>query len=292
MPVIGFFVLANPEPAFGYFKEGMRKLGYTEGRDYRIEFRSAEGKSERLAALAAELVHLKVDAIVAFLTPAIIAAARATRQIPIVMSSAGDPVATGVIASLARPGGNVTGTSSSAPEIVGKNLELFLQIKPSAKRVTVLANAEDPFTPVYLRQVQAAGKSLSLEVVPVMIKETAQFGAAFQDMVKRRTDVVVVQPSLQRKAAADLALKQRLPAIASNGAFPGEGGLLSYSANVAEIQIGAAAYVDKILKGAKPADLPVQQPTKFELVINLKTAKMLELKIPQSLLLRTDRVIE
>ena len=163
---------------------------------------------------------------------------------------------------------------------------------PKAKRVTVLANATDPFTPVYMKQVQLAGKSLSLEISPIMVRDASEFGAAFQDMVKRRTDVVMVQPSLQRKAAAELALRHRLPAVASNGAFPGEGGLLSYSANVAEIHRGTAAYVVKILKGAKPGDLPVQQPTKFDLVINLRTARTLGLTIPPSILARADRVIE
>ena len=292
MPIVGFLVLANPEPVFGYFKEGMRKLGYVESRNLQIVFRSAEGKAERLAGLAAELVRLKVDVIVAVLTPAVIAAMQATKQIPIVMSGAGDPVATGLVASLARPGGNVTGTASTATEVAGKNLEYFLGIMPNAKRVGVLANAVDPFTPVYVRQIQLAGASLSLEIAPIMIRDSSEFGAAFRDMVNRRTNVVMVQPSLQRKIAADMALKHRLPAIASNGAFPDEGGLLSFSANVAEIHLGTGAYVDKILKGAKPADLPVQQPTKFELVINLKIAKALGLTIPQSLLLRADRVIE
>ena len=289
---IGYLIPANPEPVFGYFKEGLQKLGYVEGRNIQIEFRSAEGKSERLAGLAAELVRLKVDILVAAQTPAITAAKRATSQIPIVMAGAGDPVGTGLIASLSRPGGNITGTSSTTAEVGGKLLELIREVLPSAKRVAVLVNAKDPFGKPFLEQLQTAARTIKLEISPTMIRETLELSAAFPDMVKRRTDVVIVQPSLPRKAAAELSLKHRLPAVAPSGAFPDEGGLMSYSATVSDVHRETAVYVDKILKGAKPADLPVQQPTKFELVINLKTAKALGLSIPQSVLLRADRLIE
>ena len=292
IPVIGYLIPANPEPVFGYFKEGLRKLGYVEGRNIQIEFRSADGKSERLAGLAAELVRLKVDILVASQTPAITAAKQATSQIPIVMAGSGDPVGTGLIASLARPGGNITGTTGTTTEMGAKILELIREVIPSAKRVAVLANATDPFTKPFLDQLQRAGRTLSLEISPIMIRETSEFGAAFPDMVKRRTDVVIVQPSLQRRVAAEMALTHRLPAVSPFGSFPGEGGLIAYSANQADMHWGAATYVDKILKGAKPADLPVQQPNKFELVVNLKTAKALGITIPQSILLRADRVIE
>jgi len=291
-PVIGYLIPANPEPVFGYFKEGLQKLGYVEGRNIQIEFRSAEGKSERLAGLAAELVRLNVDILVAAQTPAITAAKQATSQIPIVMAGAGDPVGTGLIASLARPGGNITGMSATTAELGGKLLELFREVRPSAKRVAVLANATDPFTKPFLEQIQTAGRTMTLEISPTMIREAGEIDAAFPDLVKRRTDVVIVQGSLPRRRAAELALKHRLPAVALNGSFPNEGGLMSYSANVADLHRETAIYVDKILKGAKPADLPVQQPTKFELVVNLKTAKALGITVPQSILLRSDRVIE
>ena len=291
-PVIGYLIPANPEPVFGYFKEGLQKLGYVEGRNIQIEFRSAEGKSERLAGLAAELVRLNVDIIVASFTPAITAAKQATSQIPIVMAGAGDPVGTGLIASLARPGGNITGMSATTAELGGKLLELFREVRPSAKRVAVLANATDPFTKPFLEQIQTAGRTMTLEISPTMIREAGEIDAAFPDLVKRRTDVVIVQGSLPRRRAAELALKHRLPAVALNGSFPNEGGLMSYSANVADLHRETAIYVDKILKGAKPADLPVQQPTKFELVVNLKTAKALGITVPPSILLRSDRVIE
>jgi putative ABC transport system substrate-binding protein len=291
-PVIGYLIPANPEPVFGYFKEGLQKLGYVEGRNIQIEFRSAEGKSERLAGLAAELVRLNVDILVAAQTPAITAAKQATSQIPIVMAGAGDPVGTGLIASLARPGGNITGMSATTAELAGKLLELFREVRPSAKRVAVLANATDPFAKPFLEQIQTAGRTMTLEISPTMIREAGELDAAFPDLVKRRTDVVIVQGSLPRRRAAELALKHRLPAVALNGSFPNEGGLMSYSANVADLHRETAIYVDKILKGAKPADLPVQQPTKFELVVNLKTAKALGITVPQSILLRSDRVIE
>jgi putative ABC transport system substrate-binding protein len=292
IPVIGYLIPANPEPVFGYFKEGLQKLGYVEGRNIHIEFRSAEGKSERLAGLAAELVRLNVDILVAAQTPAITAAKQATSQIPIVMAGAGDPVGTGLIASLARPGGNITGTSSTTAEVGGKLLELFREVLPSAKRVAVLVNATDPFGKPFLEQLQTAARTIKLEISPTMIRETSELSAAFPDMVKRRTDVVIVQPSLPRKTAAELSLKHRLPAVAPSGAFPDEGGLMSYSATVSDVHRETAVYVDKILKGAKPADLPVQQPTKFELVVNLKTAKALGITIPRTILLRADRVIE
>ena len=291
-PVIGYLIPANPEPAFGYFKEGLAKLGYVEGRNIHFEFRSAEGRSERLAGLAAELVRLNVDVLVAAQTPAITAAKQATSQIPIVMAGAGDPVGTGLIAGLARPGGNITGTSSTTAEIGGKLLELIREVLPSAKRVAVLVNATDPFGKPFLEELQTAARTIKLEMSPTMIRNTSELSAAFPDMVKRRTDVVIVQPSLPRKAAAALSLRHRLPAVAPSGAFPDEGGLMSYSASVADMIRETAAYVDRILKGAKPADLPVQQPTRFEMVVNLRTAKALGITVPQAIVLRADRVIE
>jgi len=289
---MGFLVVANPEPVFSLFKGELQKLGYIDGKNIQIELRSAEGKAERLAGLAAELVRLKVDILVAAQTPAATAAKQATSQIPIVMAGAGDPVGTGLIASLARPGGNITGTTGLTAEIAGKFLELIRETMPSVKQVAVLANATDPFTKPFLEQLQLAGRGLSIEISPIMIRETSEFSAAFPDMVKRRTDIVIVQPSLQRRAAAEMALTHRLPAASPTGQFTGEGGLMSYSANLADLQRVSATYVDRILKGAKPADLPVQQASTFDLAVNLKTAKVLGLTIPKSILARADRVIE
>ena len=198
-PVIGYLIPANPEPVFGYFKEGLQKLGYVEGRNIHIELRSAEGKSERLAGLAAELVRLNVDVLVAAQTPAITAAKQATTQIPIVMAGAGDPVGTGLIASLARPGGNVTGTSSTTAEVGGKVLELIREVLPSAKHVTVLVNAADPFGKPFLEQLQIAAQTIKIEISPTMIRNTSELSAAFPHMVKRRTDVVIVPAKLAAK---------------------------------------------------------------------------------------------
>jgi len=290
--LIGYLVLGNPEPIFGMFKEGMRNLGYLDGKNMQLEFRSAEGKSERLAGLAAELVRLKVDVLVAAQTPAITAAKQATARIPIVMAGAGDPVGTGLIASLARPGGNITGTSATTAELGGKLLELVREVLPSARRVAVLANTTDPFANSFLGQIQAAGHAMRLDISTTMIREAGELDAAFPILVDRRTDVVIVQPSLPRRLAAGLSLQHRLPAVAPNGFFPGEGGLMSYASNLADLHGVTAGYVDKILKGAKPGDLPVQQPTRFELVLNLKTAKALGITIPPVILLRADRVIE
>ena len=292
VPRIGYLILENPEPAFGYFKEGLQKLGLHEGRNIQIEVRSAEGKQERLAELAAELVRLKVEVLVVRLTPAILIAMQATREIPIVMAGAGDPVGTGLIASLARPGGNVTGTSSTATELSGKLLEFILELLPRAKRVAVLVNASDVFSKPFLAQIQSAGQKARVEILPAMIREASDIDNAFLDFVKRRPDFVIVQPSLPLRHAAELALKHRLPTIAPSAPFANNGGLMAYSANAADLHRDTAVYVDKILKGAKPGDLPVQQPTRFELVINTKTAQTLGIKIPQSLLLRADRVIE
>jgi len=265
----------------------LRNLGYEVGKNLVIESRWAEGKSDRLPELAAELVRLKVDIIVAFQTPGAQAAKQATSMIPIVMAPAGDPVGTGLVASLARPGGNITGFSSATAELGAKVLELIREISPSVRRVAVLANAADPFTKSYLGQLEPAGKTLGIEILTHMVRGVDEFDAAFAAMAKARVSAVVVQGSLPRQRAIELALKHRLAAVSSTtGAFAEAGGLMSYAPILADVYHGAAVYVDKILKGAKPADLPVQQPTKFELLINMKTAKALGIKIPNSILVQ------
>ena len=290
-PRIGFLVAITPEPFWSRFREGLRKFGYVDGNNIQFELRTAEGNPDLLPDLAAELVRIKVDIIVAWQTPAVTAAKQATREIPIVML-AGDPVGTGLVASLARPGGNITGLSGTTAEMGAKLLELIRELLPSVKRVAVLANATDPFTKSFLKQIQDAGQAMAIQTPAIMVREAGELNAAFSEIAKSRADAVIVQPSLPRKAAIDLALKNRLPAVSPSGAFPDAGGLMSYAGNLADYYPLAANYVDKILKGAKPADLPVQQPTKFELIVNLKTAKALGIKVPRTILLRADRVIE
>jgi putative ABC transport system substrate-binding protein len=288
---IGVLNFANPEPFWTLLREGLRELGYREGENLQFEFRSANGDATLLPGIAAELVGLKVDVIVPYPSRAIAAVKQATRDIPIVMLAAGDPVGTGLVASLARPGGNITGTSSTTAELGSKTLEVIREIVPSVRRIAVLANTTDPFTRSFLQQMQLGGQTLGLELQTIMIKETDDLDAAFADIKKNAVDAMVVQPSLPRVRVADLALKHRIPAIAPT-VFAAVGGLAGYAASQAEMARRTAAIIDKILKGSKPADLPVEQPTKFELVINLKTAKVLGLEIPPTVLARADEVIE
>jgi putative tryptophan/tyrosine transport system substrate-binding protein len=280
------------------FLQGLRDLGYVEGRNLVIEYRSAEGKVERLPALAAELVALKVDVILAPASVHVLAAMQATRTIPIVFVNAADPVANGLVTSLARPGGNVTGVSTIGLDLVGKCLEQLPQAVPGVSRVAVLWNpGENPNTEKdTLKRAEAAGRTLGVRLQFVEVRGPADFDRPFSEMVGARAGAVTVLPStmffIERKRLVDLAAKNRLPAVYSSRDFVDAGGLMSYGPDFADLFRRAATYVDKILKGAKPGDLPVEQPTKFELVINLKTAKALGLTIPPSLLLRADQVIE
>jgi putative ABC transport system substrate-binding protein len=271
VPTIGALVIGNTDPGefWREFRQGLHDLGYVEGQNIRFEFRSAEGQANRLPELAAELVRLKVDVIVTWFTPTTQAAKPATREIPIVMPDTGDPIGTELVASLARPGGNITGIAGITAELSGKCIELIRDILPAACRVTALANATDPFSKPSLEQVQLAGKATATTINPVRISSREEFEGAFAAMEKERPDAVVVQPSLPSKRAAQLALKHRVPAVSVPRWFAEEGGLMSYSARFADLYRKAAVCVDKILKGAQPADLPVEQPTIFELVINL-----------------------
>jgi putative ABC transport system substrate-binding protein len=281
------------------FRQGLRDLGYVEGRNVVIEYRSAEGKYERLPALAAELVALKVDVIVVTSTPAALAAKQATRTIPIVLAWAGDPVGSGLVTSLARPGGNVTGLSVLAPELVGKRLELLKQAVPGVNRVAVLWHPGDYAERTdkdMLKEADVAARALGVRLQFVEARGPEDFDRAFSDMTRARADAVTVQSTnvffIERRRLVDLAAKNRLPAMYLTREFVDAGGLMAYGPNVADLFRRAATYVDKILKGAKPGDLPVEQPTKFELVINLRTAKALGLTIPQSLLGRADEIIQ
>jgi putative ABC transport system substrate-binding protein len=257
-----------------------------------IEYRSAEGKLDRLPMLAAELVDLKVDIIVASETPAVQAAKRATTDIPIVMAPSGDPVGTGLISSLSRPGGNVTGLSAATAELAGKSLELIREILPGARRVAALADPANAFTKSFLAQIHASAKAAGLEIQDVMLGGTQDLEPIFAGIASGGVDALIVQPTLPRAPIIALAQKHRLATVSGNRAFADAGGLMSYAGSLADRYRNAAPYVDKILKGAKPADLPVQQPTKFELVINLKTAKALGISVPPAMLTRADEVIE
>ncbi len=296
--ILGNVPLTDPEGArlWGAFIQGLRELGYVEGRNITIEHRSSEGKYERLPDLAADLVRLRVDVIVAPASQNPFVAKQATRTIPIVMTSHGDPVGSGLVASLARPGGNVTGLSFLAPEIGGKQLELLKEIVPQVSRVAVLWNPANQTHSFWLAEAKVAARSLGVQLQTLEARGPDDFERGFAAMTRERAGALVVPGDgmflLHRARIADLAAKQRLPAMYGLREFVDAGGLMVYGPSLRDNFRRSAAYVDKILKGAKPADLPVEQPTKFELVINLKTAKALGIKIPQSVLIRADHVIQ
>jgi len=295
MPMIGF--LAGPTAKgraslIAAFQKGLTEAGYSEGRNIVIESRWAEGQFDRLPAMANELVQRKVAVIVAFTTPAGLAAKAATSTIPIVLLT-GDPVGTGLVASLSRPGGNITGLSYMIPETHGKCVELLRDMLPSVQRVAVLGNAGDPSNKQIIEQIQLAGRTTAIKIDPiVMVSGVDQFDAAFAKMAQEGSDAVVVHASLPPKNIADLALKYRLPAATSIRQFVEAGGLVSYGALESDLWRRSGIFVHKILQGSRPADLPVEQAVKFELVVNLTTAKALGLAMPQTLLLRADEVIE
>jgi len=294
LPAIGVLVLGSPPPED--FLRGLRDalvdVGYTEGRNIRLEIRNSEGNPDLLTESAAELVRLKVDIIVAFQTPAATAAKQATGEIPIVMALVGDPLGAGLVASYAQPGGNVTGTAAGSTEVVGKTVELIREVLPSARRFAVLANETDPFTKPFLAAIGFAAGSVGMEMETVMARPELPLDEAFQRIAARRVNALVIQGSMVRKEAVELAMKHRLQPFGISRELPATGGLMCYFANFAEMYRDTAVYIDKILKGAKPSDLPVNFPTKFELVINLKAAKVLCLLMPPTLLARADEVIE
>jgi putative tryptophan/tyrosine transport system substrate-binding protein len=278
------------------FRKGLLELGYVEGRNLIIEYRSADGRSERFAALATELVGLKVDLIVTRGTPAAVAAKNATRTIPVVMANAGDPVDSGLVTSLARPGGNVTGLSSLTVPLEAKRFGLLRELVPGITRIAALYNMSSPANPPQWKEIETAARSLSIQPQLLDVRRPEDLAPAFDAATRQRADGLIVgQEGLfqaNRKLIAELAAKHRLPAIYRSMEFIEAGGLMAYGPSYPDLYRRAATYVDKILKGAKPGDLPVEQPTKFELIINLKTAKALGLTIPQSLLLRADEVIQ
>jgi putative ABC transport system substrate-binding protein len=280
----------------GPFREGLRDLGYVEGRNIVIEYRWAEGKYERFPELIAELVALKVDIIVTAGTPAALAVKRAMVRIPLVMAAVGDPVGAGLVASLARPGGNFTGLTAIAPDLEGKRLELLREVVPKVSHVSFLLNPDNALTTASEKQARAAAKVLHVDVQFVGVQEDSHFDQAFDTIAKERPDAFIVLADRvflhNRARIVDFAARNRLPAVYPYRELVEAGGLMSFGPNYADMHRHAATYVDKILKGARPGDLPVEQPTKFELIINLKPAKALGFAIPQSLLLRADEVIQ
>jgi ABC-type uncharacterized transport system substrate-binding protein len=279
------------------FRQGLRQLGYTEGKDIVIEHRSADGKLDRLNELAAELVRLKVDVIVTAGPSATRAAKAATATIPIVMTQDADPVGNGFVASLAHPGRNITGLSRLAPEISGKQLELLKETVPKLSRVAVFGTSTNPGQAILLREIGLAAGPLGVQLQSLDVLGPKDIETAFRDASEQRAEAFIVLPSggilnLQIiPRISEYAVKHRLPAIYSQPQFVEAGGLMSYGVNLTDLDRRAATYVGKILKGTKPADLPVEQPTKFEFVINLKTAKQIGLTIPPNVLARADRVI-
>jgi putative ABC transport system substrate-binding protein len=300
VPRVGFLIsetLSGQASRIEALRSGLRDRGYVEGKNIAIEFRSAEGSYDRLPSLAAELADLKVDVLVAFGIKALAAASVATTTIPIVIpATSSDPIALGLISSLARPGGNVTGSTTFGPEIMAKRLELLKEVMPGMKRVAVLGNPANPsFGPTF-KQMDVAAKSLNVSLESFEVRKLDDFGRAFAAMAKGRVDALVVQDDTifgeaNARAIAELAARQRLLAVGSNG-FAEVGGTIGYGRTDAELYRRGAYFVDRILKGAKPGDLPIEQATKFELVINMRIAKALGIKIPQSVLLRAGRVIE
>jgi len=293
---IGVLLPGPRESSMTPTRDRLRDLGYTEGRDVVLEFRWAEGKLERLPELAAELTGLKVDAIITVSTPAAIAARKATATIPIVFAAVGDPVGANVVPSLARPGGNATGISLLATELSAKRLEILLEIAPNTSDVAMLWNDTNTGMVLRAREAQDAAAKLGVTIHSVGVHDLIDFDSAFATIASGRTNALLtlVDPFTRqhRKRIVDFAAERRLPAIYEAREFVESGGLISYGPSLTAIERRVADYVDKIFKGAKPGDLPVEQPTTFEMAINVKTAKMLNLTIPQSVVLRADQVIE
>ena len=299
IPRIGYLGPTSPSAGVRFlesFRQGLRELGYVEGQNIFIDYRWAEGRPDRFPALAGELIHLRVDVIVTYSNAAVAALQQATRTIPIVVAAMGDPVGSGFVASLARPGGNITGFSILAEELAGKWVELLREAVPKVSRVGVLAVSQTPAMRVLWTEIQGAARALKVTPQRQEVAGPDEIEHAFASLIKGRAQGLIVLPHAvtitHRTQIVGLAAKNRLPGMYPFSLFVEAGGLMSYGTNLSDLYRRAATYVDKILKGAKPADLPIEQPTKFELVINLKTAKALGLTIPPSVLIRADQVIQ
>jgi putative ABC transport system substrate-binding protein len=298
VPRIGYLTAASASamvPRANAFRQGLRELGYVEGKNILIEYQYADGKLDRLPALAAELVRLNIDIIVSGGPAATRPAREATSTIPIIMAQDGDPVGNGFVASLAQPGGNITGLSTVAPEMSGKRLELLKEIIPKLSRVAVFGNSSDPGNARVLKETELAAAAFGLKLQYIEVVSLADIETAFRSASKGRADAVLLIPNPiltpHRALVADLAVKSRLPVIYDTQ-YVEAGGLMTYGVNLPDLDRRAATYVDKILKGAKPADLPVEQPTKFEFIINLKAAQQIGLTIPPNVLARADKVLK
>jgi putative ABC transport system substrate-binding protein len=281
---------------FEALRQSLRELGYVEGQNIAIESRWAEGKYDRYPALAADLVRSKVDVIVAVSAAATQAARQATRTIPIVMSLANDPVGSGLVPSLAHPGGNVTGISMMGPDVVGKQLQVLKEVVPRVSRVALLRNPANPASAAQLREAEAAARTLGVRLQTLEAQNPQEIDNAFVAMTRERAGALLILSdgifTNQRRQIAELAMNKRLPALSFSAEYAEAGGLMFYGANLLDLERRAAIYIDRILKGAKPADLPVEQPTKLELIINLRSAKAIGLTIPPALLGRADEVIQ
>jgi putative tryptophan/tyrosine transport system substrate-binding protein len=296
LPRLGFLTAGTDSPGLPALIESLRQLGWIEGKTIVIEYRYAENRNDRLPDLAADLVHLNVNVIVAAGTLAPLAAKHATTTIPIVMTSAGDPLESGLVASLAQPRGNVTGLSLMMSELSGKRLQLLKELMPGLSRVAVIWNSTNPYPTIVFKQTQDAARTLGIEVQSLAVKDPADFEAVFELARQKRADALcTIDDPLtvsQLSQIVNFAAANRLPAIYGLREFAKAGGLMAYGASIPDLYRRAATYVDKILRGAKPGELPVEQPTKFDLAINLKTAKTLGLTVPQTLLVAADEVIE
>jgi putative ABC transport system substrate-binding protein len=290
VPRVGFLIAGDPEPVWTLFRKAMTDLGYVEGRTVKYEYRSSGADGGRLDELAASLVGLEVDVIVACLTPAVVAAKKATSKIPIVFN--GGAPDTGLVTNLARPEGNLTGVFSPGPSLAGKAVQLFGEIRPITNGFGVLLNKRDPFHVPLLREIETVARAGKIDLVPALLEPRDELAQAMEAMARRGVDGILIQPTLGLVEAARLALNHRLPAISFRREFVEAGGLMSYSADQAELNRALASQVDKMLKGVSPANIPVQQATRFELVVNQKTAKALGLALSPQFLARADEVIE
>jgi putative ABC transport system substrate-binding protein len=291
VPTIGILLHGSERIIPQVLTQTLREIGYVDGQNVRLEVRSAEGDAQRLPGLAAEFVSRNVDLIVATLTGPAVAAKEATSKIPIVMIYVGDPVGMGIVKSLAHPGGNVSGLSALALKSTGKQVELLREAVPAAMRFAALCDA-GAYGNAFLEQLAVAGKAQRLAIEPIILSTVSEADSVFAVLAKKQLDGLIIQGALSGERVAELALQYRLPAVSQHPFFAKQGGLIGYYASSADNARRAAVFIDKILKGAKPADLPVEQPTRFELAINLKTAKVLDLTVPLSLLARADEVIE
>ena len=298
VPRVGYLSYGSPGPSreIDAFRQGLRELGYIEGQSIVVEYRFASGQVERYPRLASELVRMNVDVIVAPATPQALAAKRATSSIPIVFVLVADAVGAGLITNFARPGGNITGLTSSSAELSGKRLELLKEMVPKASRMAVLYNPTDPSNVLILKQLQESVPTLGLILEPIEVREPREFEGAFVAVTRQRAHAMFGTPGAltfeHRKVLVNLAAKHRIPTMWGHRSFVDAGGLMSYAVNLYEQNRQAALFVDKILKGARPGDLPVEQPTKFELVINVRPAKALGLTLPPSLIVQADQIIE